>query len=815
MRALVTFGRDSAVEEWVAARGYAEQGAALLASPRAALTALAQLRQKWTADLAVLSALLVLTAMFGRSFAKAGPSGHTIFITEIFLVAVVFLAVRRCGLRGSWQRVRARIPLVPLLVFWAAGAIATVRGLAGYGVGHVLHDIGLAEYSIMLPIVAVVADSRERALRLVRVLVFAGFAAAVTYLIALRVTSDASFGAQNPGSAVAIYLSLIVFVTAARLLTGVRAGIFGIVGSLLALWAMADLGARSVVPALAVGFAVLIIMLPRHKTAAVSVAFVGAAVAIAGPWALEGFPKAAVIVPSPVVQSAVASPDFVADDGMSAFSGGELVTGETARGRLARELQPGERLTLTALPGLRPGRTYSVEFWVKPLDASVLSFGTVGSTLPGSWGGREWHVLPIARWQRFRVQLVATGPSEQLVMPNYGPSPVLVDAISVLAGTRPGPGGGLQVQQALASPSFVADDLLSAFQGGSVVRGGAAAGAYARKLRPGEQLELLALPGLRRGRTYTVEFWVKPLDASVPSGGTVGSTLPGSWGSQEWHALPTARWQRFRARLVAAHSHEQLVLANVGRGPVLVDALAVADRALPSAVADGRVTPALANPPESSRPSSRPPHVPVTARPLMPSPGAVIRAVPPPPLPKPGLRESLPPILVRIYDTFNPNDTSGSSANASWRVAIWGYMVRKWLHEPALGVGFGRPTNFLWGGILYDSRRGSGSWADVTGPHNSFIDILFREGIFAILALLALVFVAARRVIATRTAAGDSRLSAALIAIAALFAFTVAISSLNVALEGPYMGIYFWTLLGLFLVVPQFARNSGSSHDQR
>jgi O-Antigen ligase len=612
------------------------------------------MRGRWTADLAALAALLALTAIFGRPFSKLSVAGHTIFITEIFLVALIALAVRRCGIAGSWRRVREQIPLLPLLALWGAGAIAAVRGLTGYGVGHVLHDIGLVEYSIILPIIAVVADTRDRAMRLVEVLVFSGFGAALSWLIAPSVT--ANFGTVNPASGVAIYLSLIVFLTAARILAGVRAQFFSIIGSLLALWAMAGLNARGFLVALAFGFAVLIIVLPRHRAAALSISIASAIVAIAGPWALEGFPKAAVLVPPVAVQPAVASPSFVADDGLSAFTGGELMEGDTAKGQLSRELRSGERLLLPALAGLHPGRPYTVEFSIKPLDGSVLSWGTVGTTLADGWGGQDWHALPAARWQRFRVQLVAKNASEQLAIDNYGAGSVLVDALTLVPGRLHGPSAGLQIKPAVANPSYIAGDLASAFRGGPIVR--------------------------------------SPL----------------------------------------------------------------------------------------------------------------ARPVPPATPPKPGFRESLPPILVKVYDSFNPNGASGASANARWRLAIWEYMIKRWSHEPVFGVGFGRPTNFLWHGILYDSRRGiPGDPVDVTGPHNSFVDMLFREGPIAVLALLALVVVAVRRLLTVRRQDHDHQLIAAEIGLIAIFAFASAIASLNVALEGPYMGVYFWTVLGLLLVAPRHA----------
>ena len=54
-------------------------------------------------------------------------------------------------------------------------------------------------------------------------------------------------------------------------------------------------------------------------------------------------------------------------------------------------------------------------------------------------------------------------------------------------------------------------------------------------------------------------------------------------------------------------------------------------------------------------------------------------------------------------------------------------MLEKTAHDPVFGVGFGRPTNFVWRGMIYYARTGDKTNSqDVTGPHNSFVNMLFR-----------------------------------------------------------------------------------------
>src|SRR5205807_1612836 len=72
----------------------------------------------------------------------------------------------------------------------------------------------------------------------------------------------------------------------------------------------------------------------------------------------------------------------------------------------------------------------------------------------------------------------------------------------------------------------------------------------------------------------------------------------------------------------------------------------------------------------------------------------------------------------------------GGDPNTRWRLAYWKELLRRTAHEPAFGVGFGKPAAFTWHGVLYDARvpRG-GDEFNVTDPHNSFVDILYRTGL--------------------------------------------------------------------------------------
>jgi hypothetical protein len=151
---------------------------------------------------------------------------------------------------------------------------------------------------------------------------------------------------------------------------------------------------------------------------------------------------------------------------------------------------------------------------------------------------------------------------------------------------------------------------------------------------------------------------------------------------------------------------------------------------------------------------------------------------------------------------FSATTEAGGVDNARWRLSYWKYEITEAAtSNPVLGVGFGRPADFTWRNLTYDTRSGEGEYS-VSPPHNSFVNVFFRTGLLGLLALAALGIAGLVRTLRARRAAepGDRAWYAALVA---LVVFAAGIASLNVALEGPYMGIVIWTLVGLTLVVPR------------
>jgi O-antigen ligase len=167
---------------------------------------------------------------------------------------------------------------------------------------------------------------------------------------------------------------------------------------------------------------------------------------------------------------------------------------------------------------------------------------------------------------------------------------------------------------------------------------------------------------------------------------------------------------------------------------------------------------------------------------------------------------STPTLTAAIRESFDPASVSGMNANVRWRLAYWKFIVQESAHRPLLGTGFGHAANFRWSNILYDARRGAAADPnDVTPPHNSFLNVLFRTGLVGFVPLIALIGVAIWRTARElrRPLALERR--ALLVGFASLLAYALVIANFNVALEGPYMGMFFWTILAVLLLAPRGA----------
>jgi hypothetical protein len=623
-----------------------------------------------TLDLVVLSVFLVLTAAFGRPFSKLGVASAHVYVTEPAILATIALGLWRCGLRGALERVVRVVPVVPLLILWLFGAIALLRGLHTYGVSLVTHDVGLVEYSIFIPLVAIVVDTREKVETLVEALLVSGVAATVVFGFVFFLDPYGGLGPTvNPGSGIGLFMASLVFLFAARALYGRISGITDVCLAVLAgaaLVLMALMVIRSVTLALLLAAGTFVAVAGRGMRLR---AAVGAVVVIGVTTGVALLVQDAGLAPDANASSStevVASPDFVADDGLTEFSGGHTIRGDAVEGSLSREIRrqhPPTYLELAYLGGLREGRRYTISFWAKAMSATATR-GRVGDTSGAGWNGTTWSLKPVRRWQLVQATLVASRPVERLVVyVDAGASRVRVDALRVAPASKAATpaAGGVAGTPAGPPPATVTQPPVSSSAGGQ------------------ESTDPLAAPSAPTTTTT-------PTKETGTSGN--GSTIVGSVG-------------------------------NSITGGENVD-----------------------------------------------------------------------------------------SVNQRWRLAFWRYLLEQTAHHPLFGVGFGKPSAFLWNGTLYDGRTGAArDPQDITGPHNSFVDLVYRTGVGGALALLAIMIVALVRVVRALRSSPTAAERARLVGLTALFAFAVVIASLNVALEGPYMSAFFWTILALLLIAPLYAAN--------
>jgi hypothetical protein len=393
----------------------------------------------WTPDLVILSIVAVLTALFGHALAKVKFPGTSHYLTgeqarqiyETAIVATVAFVVWRLRPATVLARMRRALPLFPLLLLWAAGLIATARGLLGFGVNRVLPDIGLVEYSVFVPLVALVIDTREKAIRILAVVFFAGVVETIGFGVLyvffpynVLLTNDAWAGKT-------MYMALFVLPVLARFSLRNRVTPVELVIAATGLALISATAVRSAVLGLAAALLTIVLLVPRaRRLVATGLAISAIVLSVGGALMIERIDQ--------LRQQSSPLSRFVADDAASKFSGGRVVAGDAAEGRFSRELVTGERL-VAQLGGLVPGQTYTVVFAVKPLQP-VATSGFVGNPTGLGWGQQYWTAAPISSWQFFRETLTAKASTDTVGFgTGWGAYAVLFDAVKVMRGRQPGP----------------------------------------------------------------------------------------------------------------------------------------------------------------------------------------------------------------------------------------------------------------------------------------------------------------------------------------------------------------------------------------
>jgi O-antigen ligase len=629
------------------------------------------------ADVYALCALLVLTAGFGRSFSRLGVPGTPVYVTELALAFVGCATIARHGLKDAWRTWRTRLPVVALGIYIVAGAVAAISGLATAGWSRTLNDIGLLEYALIVPVVALVVDDRARLHLLLRTLLIGSLAAAALYLLAAGAKVAIAWDGvphANGGAAAGLYMSLFIFWAVARFTGGAR-------------WRW-PVAAGVACCALAVGLT-----------------------AVRGAWVglLLGLLTVALLAP---------------------------------RGR-------------------------RIVAWA--LAPAVLLFAIASAT-------------------------VFETASDRL----FGRT--MVDAPAAAPPAAPVPGSKPPI---VMDREYVADDALTDFYNGAVWPHGAD-GRRSRRTPLQVPVEARQVTNLQPGKAYTVRFSAR---VTGPKGahsvGRVGDTAGYGWGQGHWRAFKEHGWVRFERTLRATEPKERLALITDGGRPAAFDAVTIVAAGKGRPAADPLGMPADEprkdpTPPVAPRGADRPPPPPASAGPAGDGPAG-------PESSTPG-RDRTPPAL-RELDGLVASGSGQEEDNRDWRLAFWRRSIETGLDHPLLGIGFGKPLEFVWDGRRYDFRKGDASHElDVTAPHNEFVHVLARMGLPGFLALLALIAIAGWRGIQAMRTARLGKARSDIVALTAMLAAAVAAVALNDALKGPFMALFFWTLLALLLIAPRLGR---------
>lgn len=228
-------------------------------------------------ELLAVVALLLLTAFFSRAFSK-GVSVGPLYVTEIVMALAFAIALFRLGVGRGWQMLR-RLPLPALGVIWLFGAIAAIRGLEEFGFSMVKHDIGLIDYTLLLPLLAVIAVDRERYDAMFGALVACGFVGIAGFALTFsadQISGDADSLFALQGLAAGLYISFAVTWIAARVAHGVPTPRWLIALAPIGLLLMALTSQRSVLVVAIVSLGAIVVLAPRPARVRFGLVAVGA-----------------------------------------------------------------------------------------------------------------------------------------------------------------------------------------------------------------------------------------------------------------------------------------------------------------------------------------------------------------------------------------------------------------------------------------------------------------------------------------------------------------------------------------------------------
>ena len=155
-------------------------------------------------------------------------------------------------------------------------------------------------------------------------------------------------------------------------------------------------------------------------------------------------------------------------------------------------------------------------------------------------------------------------------------------------------------------------------------------------------------------------------------------------------------------------------------------------------------------------------------------------------------------IINNIESIAGSNDTSNLDGTKEWRLRWWKAIVDYTVNGPyfwtgkGFGMGLAEADGFVVGMELGGPM--------VRSPHNGHLTLLARAGVPALVLWLCVLFawfgMLLRNILAARNR-GDTQWAGVFVWIACYAGSILIDASFDVALEGPMIGIWFWSLFGL------------------
>ena len=155
-----------------------------------------------------------------------------------------------------------------------------------------------------------------------------------------------------------------------------------------------------------------------------------------------------------------------------------------------------------------------------------------------------------------------------------------------------------------------------------------------------------------------------------------------------------------------------------------------------------------------------------------------------------------------VYD-YNDIDNA-ASANSKWRIETDKIGIKEAIQNP-LGKGFGPPApESVW-------KDWSGSGDINADYHNSYIAILTRTGFLGFMTFIYITIIFYYHGIQFIMNTNDPQYKAYMIGILSSHLSVFINSQFSVVLQGPYMGIFYWILMGMGMVLINLNKESSNS----